>query len=36
MIREKNNRYLQFKDLVRSYVDLQNRLKTLGEKTDYE
>ena len=31
-IQKQNDRYKHFKELVRSYVELENRLKALGEK----
>ena len=32
LLRKQNNRWLQFEDLVKSYVELENRLKTIEEK----
>ena len=29
---KKNNRCIQFRDLVMSYIELENRLKAVGEK----
>ena len=31
-LQKQNNRWLQFEDLVKSYVELENRLKTIEEK----
>ena len=32
LLQKKNNRSIQFRDLVISYIELENRLKTLEEK----
>ena len=32
LLQKQNNRWLQFEDLVKSYVELENRLKTIEEK----
>ena len=32
LLQKQNNRSIQFRDLVTSYVELENRLKTLEEK----
>ena len=32
LLQKQNNRSIQFRDLVISYVELENRLKTLEEK----
>ena len=32
MLQKQKDRYLQFKDLVTSYVELENRIKALGKK----
>ena len=32
LLQKQNNRWIQFGDLVRSYVELENRLKTMEEK----
>ena len=32
LLQKQNNRWLQFEDLVKSYVELGNRLKTIEEK----
>ena len=32
LLQKKNNRCIQFRDLVISYIELENRLKTLEEK----
>ena len=32
LLQKQNNRWLQFEDLVKSYVELENRLKTMEEK----
>ena len=32
LLQKQNNRSIQFRDLVISYIELQNRLKTLEEK----
>ena len=32
LLRKQNNRWLQFEDFVKSYVELENRLKTIEEK----
>ena len=32
LVQKKNNRSIQFRDLVISYIELENRLKTLEEK----
>ena len=32
LLQKQNNRWLQFEDLVTSYVQLENRLKTMEEK----
>ena len=32
LLQKQNNRSIQFRDLVVSYVELENRLKTLEEK----
>ena len=32
LLQKKNNRIIQFRDLVRSYAELENRLKTTEEK----
>ena len=34
LLHKKNNRCLQIRDLVQSYVELENRSKTLEEKSD--
>ena len=34
LLQKQNERYIHFKELVRSYVKLENRLKALEEKTD--
>ena len=31
-LQKQNNRWLHFEDLVKSYVELENRLKTIEEK----
>ena len=36
LLQNQNDRFLQFQQLVRSYVDLENRLKALDEKADKE
>ena len=36
ILQKQNNRCIQFRDLVRSYVELENRLKSLEEKVDSE
>ena len=36
LLQKQNNRSIQFRDLVISYVDLENRLKTLEEKLKHE
>ena len=32
LLQKQNNRWLQFEDLVKPYVELENRLKTMEEK----
>ena len=32
LLQKKNNRCIQFRDLVMSYLELENRLKSTGEK----
>ena len=32
LLQKQNNRWLQFEDLVKSFVELENRLKTIEEK----
>ena len=32
LLQKENTRWLQFEDLVKSYVELENRLKTIEEK----
>ena len=32
LLQKQNNRSIQFRDLVISYIELENRLKTLEEK----
>ena len=32
LLQKQNNKWLQFEDLVKSYVELENRLKTIEEK----
>ena len=34
LLQKQNNRSIQFRDLVISYVELENRLKTLEEKIE--
>ena len=34
LIQKKNNRCIQFRDLVRSYLESENRLKALEDKAD--
>ena len=34
ILQQQNDRYKQFKNLIRSYIELENRLKALKEKTD--
>ena len=34
ILEQQNDRNLHFKDLLRSYINLEKRLKTLEEKTD--
>ena len=36
LLHKQNNRSIQFRDLVISYVELENRLKTLEEKLKHE
>ena len=36
IIHQQNKRYIQIKDLIRSYVELENRLKTVEQKADSE
>ena len=36
LLKKKNNRSIQIRDLVISYVELENRLKTLEEKVQKE
>ena len=36
LLQKKNNRSIQFRDLVISYIELENRLKTLEEKVQKE
>ena len=32
LLQKQNNKWLQFEDLVKSYVELEKRLKTIEEK----
>ena len=32
LLQKQNNRWLQFEDLVKSYVELENRLKSMEKK----
>ena len=34
LLQRQNDRYIQFEEVVRSYVEFETRLKTLEEKTD--
>ena len=36
LLQKQNNRSIQFRDLVISYIELENRLKTLEEKVQKE
>ena len=36
LLQKQNNRSIQFRDLVISYIELENRLKTLEEKLKHE
>ena len=36
ILQKKNNRSIQFRDLVISYIELENRIKTLEEKVQKE
>ena len=36
LLQKQNNRSIQFRDLVMSYIELENRLKTLEEKVQKE
>ena len=36
LLQKQNNRSIQFRDLVLSYIELENRLKTLEEKVQKE
>ena len=36
LLQKQNNRSIQFRDLVISYIELENRLKTLEEKVENE
>ena len=36
LLQKQNNRSIQFRDLVLSYIELENRLKTLEEKVQIE
>ena len=36
LLQKQNNRSIQFRDLIISYIELENRLKTLEEKLKHE
>ena len=36
LLQKQNNRSIQFRDLVVSYVELENRIKSLEEKLKHE